>query len=115
MLLLPRNIFLLSIYTRLQYLRLKLTRGIKSKKNQFVFLVKLTQYLIYVFKFNDDAKNMQTCKADLYFYLLTKQTAISKEKKMKQQEIISLVYQKKKSINEKKSLRTKKVDKKIVN
>jgi len=31
---------------------------------------------------------------------------------MKQQEIISLVYQKKKSINEKKSLRTKKVDKK---
>lgn len=31
-----------------------------------------------------------------------------KEKKMKQQEIISLVYQKKKSINEKKSLRTKK-------
>ena len=40
-------------------------------------------------------KNMQTCKADLYFYLLTKQTAISKEKKMKQQEIISLVYQKK--------------------
>jgi len=96
MLLLPRNIFLLSIYTRLQYLRLKLTRGIKSKKkNQFVFLVKLTQYLIYVFKFNDDAKNMQTCKADLYFYLLTKTTAISNEKKMKQQEIISLVYQKK--------------------
>ena len=51
---------------------------------------------------------MQTCKADLYFYLLTKTTAISKEKKMKQHEIISLVYQKKKSINEKKSLRTKK-------
>lgn len=50
---------------------------------------------------------MQTCKADLYFYP-HKTTAISKEKKMKQHEIISLVYQKKKVYNEKKSLRTKK-------
>jgi len=56
---------------------------------------------------------MQTCKADLYFYP-HKTTAISKEKKMKQHEIISLVYQKK-VYNEKKSLRTKKVEKKIVN
>ena len=37
---------------------------------------------------------MQTCKADLYFYP-HKTTAISKEKKKKQHEIISLVYEKK--------------------
>jgi len=50
---------------------------------------------------------MQTCKADLYFYP-HKTTAISKEKKMKQHEIISLVYQKKKSIMKMKKFKEQK-------
>jgi hypothetical protein len=55
---------------------------------------------------------MQTCKADLYFYP-HKTTAISKEKNETTRNYIPSLS--KKVYNEKKSLRTKKVEKKIVN
>merc|ERR1712129_398218 len=87
------NIFLLSIYTRLQYLRLKLTRGIHQKKS-VCFSCQTTQYLIYVFKF---LMTQTICKLVrlTFISILTKQLQFQKKKKKKQHEIISLVYEKK--------------------
>merc|ERR1712129_453273 len=88
------NIFLLSIYTRLQYLRLKLTGGIHQKKS-VCFSCQTIQYLIYVFKF---LMTQTICKLVrlTFISILTKQLQFQKKKKETTRNYIPSLKKKKK-------------------
>merc|ERR1712204_104351 len=94
------NTFLLSIYTRLQYLRLKLTRGIHQKKS-VCFSCQTTQYLIYVFKF---LMTQTICKLVrlTFISILTKQLQFQTKKKKKKKKKINHFFKKKKKKKKKK-------------